>query len=89
MLVDSGFVSETEVDAIEQTPAGQPTGVRVLAAVGRTRHGRTVAELEPRADPPAPPPEATCTAKLAHRTATVAGRARYKLRQQTIEPAFG
>ena len=59
VLIDSGFVSETAVDAIEQTPAGQSTGVRVLAAVGRIRHGRTVAELEQRADPPAPLPEAT------------------------------
>jgi len=89
VLIDSGFVSASAVNAIETTPDGQPTGVRVLAAVGRSRHGRTVAELEQRAAPPAPPLEATFTAKLAHRTATAAGRARYKLRQQTIEPAFG
>lgn len=89
VLIDSGFVSAAAVNAIEQDAAGQPTGVRVLAAVGRSRHGRTVAELEQRADPPAPPPEATFTARLAHRTATREGRARYQLRQQTIEPAFG
>ncbi len=89
VLIDSGFVSEAAVTAIEQTPAGRPTGVRVLAAVGRIRHGRTVADLEKRADPPAPPPAATFTARLAHRTATAAGRACDKLRQQTIEPAFG
>lgn len=89
VLIDSGFVSEAAVTTLEQTAHGQPTGVRVLAAVGRIRHGRTVADLEVRADPPAPPPEATFTARLAHRTATQAGRVRYKLRQQTIEPAFG
>ncbi len=42
-----------------------------------------------REDPPAPPPEAPWLERLAHRTATRAGRARYKLRQQTIEPVFG
>jgi hypothetical protein len=26
---------------------------------------------------------------MAHRTTTAAGRARYKLRQQTVEPVFG
>jgi transposase len=89
VLIDSGFVSEAAIAAIEQDAHGQPTGVHVLAAVGRIRHGRTVADLEERPDPPAPPPEATFTARLAHRTATRAGRARYKLRQQTIAPAFG
>ncbi|MEO5961424.1 MAG: transposase [Opitutaceae bacterium] len=89
VLIDSGFVSEAAVSAVETDAHGQPTGVRVLAATGRSRHGRTVADLEKRADPPAPPPEATFTARLAHRTATRAGRERYKLRQQTIEPAFG
>lgn len=89
VLIDSGFVSEAAVEAIGQDAHGQPTGVRVLAAVGRIRHGRTVADLEARPDPPAPPPEETFTERLAHRTATRAGRARCKLRQQTIEPAFG
>lgn len=88
-LIDSGFVSEAAVRAVETAASGQPTGVRVLAPVGRIRHGRTVADLEARADPPAPPPEASFTAHLAHRTAIRAGRERYKLRQQTIEPAFG
>mgnify|MGYP001553533110 CR=1 FL=1 len=89
VLIDSGFVSEAAVRAIEEDPQGRPTGVRVLAAVGRIRQGRTVADLEQRADPPPPPPESTFTEKLAHRTAGLAGRTRYKLRQQTIEPAFG
>ena len=89
VLIDSGFVSAAAVGQVETDAAGRPTGVRVLAAVGRSRHGRTVAQLEQRADPPAPPSEATFTEKLAHRTACRAGRERYKLRQQTIEPAFG
>jgi transposase len=89
VLIDSGFVSAAAVGHVETDTAGRPSGVRVLAAVGRSRHGRTVAQLEQRADPPPPPPEATFTEKLAHRTACRAGRERYKLRQETIEPAFG
>jgi transposase len=89
VLIDSGFVSEAAINALEQDAHGQPTGVRVLAAVGRIRHGRTVADLEQRADSPVPPAAASFTERLAHRTATRAGRQRYKLRQQTIEPAFG
>ena len=89
VLIDSGFVSETAVRAVEEDATGQPTGVRVLAAVARQPHGRTVAQLEKRPDPPEPPAEATFTARLAYRTATAAGRAQYSLRQQTIEPVFG
>jgi transposase len=89
VLIDSGYCSEAAVTQVEHDEHGAPTGVRVLAAVGRIRHGRTVADLEQHTDPPAPPPEATFTERMAHRTKTTAGRTRYKLRQQTIEPAFG
>ena len=89
VLIDSGFVSEQAVRTVEQDEHGQPTGTAVLAAVQRERHGRTVAQLEKRADPPAPPDDAPLLEPLAHRTATAAGRARYKLRQQTVEPIFG
>ena len=89
VLADSGFCSEAAVRTIEQDEHGQPRGITVLAAVGRIRHGRTVVDLEQRADPPAPPPGASFTDRMAHRTATAAGRARYKLRQQTVEPVFG
>jgi hypothetical protein len=57
--------------------------------MGRKAHGRTVADLEKQADPPAPPLDATFTERMAHRTATAAGRARDQLRQQTVEPVFG
>jgi transposase len=89
VLVDSGFCSEAAVEKIEQNDHGQATGITVLAAVGRKAHGRTVADLEQRADPPAPPSHAPFTERMAYRTATVAGRARYHLRQQTVEPIFG
>jgi hypothetical protein len=89
VLIDSGFVSEQAVRQVEENAPGQPTGVRVLAAVKRDAHGRTVAQLEKRDDPPAPSPEAPFLDHLAHRVATKAGRLRYKQRQQTVEPVFG
>jgi len=85
LLVDSGFVSEAAVTAVElATP-----GLTILAALQREPHGRTVAQLEKRTDPPAPPPEAPFAERMRHRTATIAGRALYRLRQQTVEPVFG
>jgi transposase len=89
VLIDSGFVSEKAVKQIEVNADGQPTGVKVLAAVKREAHGRTVAQLEKRADPPAPPPHAPFIEQMAHRVATKAGRQRYRQRQQTVEPVFG
>ena len=63
VLVDSGFASETAIRAVEaETP-----GLTVLAAVQREAHGRTVAQLEKRDDPPAPGPGATFTEHLRHR----------------------
>ena len=89
VLIDSGFLSEAAVRAAETGPDGQPSGVRVLAAMGRERHGRRVRDLEKKAAPAAPPPGAPWAEHMAHRVATPAGRARYKLRQQTVEPIFG
>lgn len=89
VLVDSGFVSAAAVQGIEHDAYGQPTGRQVLAPTGRIRHGRTVADLQQRDDPPAPASDAPFLERLAHRTATRAGRERYKLRQQTVEPVFG
>ncbi len=86
VLVDSGFVSETAIKRAETSAA---EGLRVLAAIKRERHGRTIEQLEKREDPPAPAVDAPFTEHLAHRTATAAGRALYKLRQQTVEPVFG
>jgi transposase len=85
VLIDSGFVSEAAVTAAE----AQITGLTVLAAMQREPHGRTVAQLERRDDPPAPPPDAPFAERMRYRTATAAGRDRYKLRQQTVEPVFG
>lgn len=84
VLIDNGFLSEAAVTTLEAQ-----TRVRVLAAVNRQRHGRSVEQLEKKVDPPAPGPEASFTERMAHRVATRAGRERYKLRQQTVEPIFG
>jgi hypothetical protein len=84
VLVDSGFVSEQAVGEMEKGGT-----VQVLAAVKREKHGRRVEQLEKKADPPDPGPQAPFTERMAHRVATKAGRERYKLRQQTVEPVFG
>jgi hypothetical protein len=89
VLIDSGFVSEEAVSRVEKNPDGSPTGTVVLAAIKRERHGRTVAQLEKKTDPPPPSGDAPFIERMAHRVATKSGRARYKLRQQTVEPVFG
>ena len=63
--------------------------MRVLAAVKRERHGRRVADLEKKDDPPEPGAGASFQDRMAHRVATKAGRHLYKQRQQTLEPVFG
>jgi IS5 family transposase len=88
-LIDNGFVSEKAITAAEHDATGKANGLIVLAAMKRDPHGRTIAQLERRDDPPAPPLEASFTERMIYRTATAAGRALYKLRQQTVEPAFG
>ena len=89
ILIDSGFVSEKAITAVETGTDGAPTGVRVLAAIKREGHGRRVTQLEKKDDPPEPNADAPFTERMAHRVATHAGRTRYKLRQQTVEPVFG
>ncbi len=90
-LVDSGFFSEKAVTQIERAADGLPTGTTVYAAVEKTSHHRTVADLEKKPEPPAPAAAATVTVTevMRHRLQTTAGQALYKLRQQTVEPVFG
>ena len=89
VLVDSGFYSEAAVQAVEQTPEGTPSGMTVYAAVEKSSHHKTVADLLPQAEPAAPGPEATAKEVMAHRLKTEVGKALYKLRKQTVEPVFG
>jgi hypothetical protein len=89
LLVDSGFYSEAAVQAVEQKADGTATGITVYAAVEKTGHHKTVADLLPQPEPAAPAPEAGAREKMAHRLKTRIGRELYKLRKQTVEPVFG
>ncbi len=89
VLTDSGFYSEAAVQAVEQTPAGQPTGTTVYAAMEKKDHHRTVSDLEKRGEPVAPAPGAALSEVMRHRLKTKVGKDQYKLRQQTVEPVFG
>jgi hypothetical protein len=89
VLTDSGFYSEAAVQAVELTPEGQPTGTTVYAALERKAHHRTVGDLEKQAEPVAPAAGAKLSEVMKHRLKTAAGKARYQLRQQTVEPVFG
>ena len=64
-------------------------GPTVYAAVEKTGHHRRVSDLEPRADLPPPATEAGAVEQMRYRLRTKAGRALYRLRQQTVEPVFG
>jgi transposase len=88
ILIDSGFVSEAAIKEVEQAGEEGLGAPKVLAAIKREKHHRSVADLEKKEDPPAPG-EDSFSEKMAHRVATKEGRAKYKQRQQTIEPVFG
>ncbi len=89
VLTDSGFFSEAAVKQIEQTPEGTPTGTTVYAPQDKTSHHRSVADLEQKPEPEAPPEGASLSEVMRHRLKTGSGKALYKLRQQTVEPVFG
>jgi transposase len=89
VLIDSGFFSESAVRAAEQTAEGQSSGTTVYAAMERKSHHRSVADLERKAEPNPPVVGASVSEVMKHRLATAAGKQKYKLRQQTVEPVFG
>jgi len=84
VLADNGFFSETAVQEVEANH-----GPVVYAAVGKDGHHRTVADLISQADPPVPTAEASVTETMRYRLRTAAGKAKYALRKQTVEPVFG
>lgn len=84
-LVDSGFFSQKAVSQVEQ----DQSGLRVYAAMEKTGHHRSVADLEKRAEPEPPASDASVAEVMRYRLRTNAGKALYKLRQQTVEPVFG
>ena len=89
VLSDSGFYSEAAVQQVEQTPEGQPTGTIVYAALEKKDHHRTVSDLEQKPQPDAPQAGASISEVMKYRLQTTEGQAKYKLRQQTVEPVFG
>jgi transposase len=89
VLADSGFYSEAAVRKVEQTAGGQPTGTIVYAALEKKEHHRTVSDLETKPAPNAPAVGAGVGEVMKHRLKTAEGKAKYKLRQQTVEPVFG
>jgi transposase len=89
VLVDSGFYSAAAVAAVEQKLDGTASGLTVYAAVEKTSHHKSIADLLPQPDPPAPGPDAPAKERMAHRLKTALGQALYRLRKQTVEPVFG
>lgn len=86
ILADNGFYSSQGVTEVENHGQG-PT---VYAAVKRQHHGRSVAGLEEKGDPPAPHlPGAGIAEIMAHRLESAIGKGLYKLRKETVEPLFG
>jgi hypothetical protein len=77
------------VRQIEQTPEAQLSGTVVYAAIEKTSHHRTVADLEKQPEPEPPAAGASSMEVMRYRLKTPAGKALYKLRQQTVEPVFG
>ena len=89
VLADRGFYSEAAVHAVEQTPAGEPAGTTVYAALEKKEPHRTVSDLEKKEEPAAPAPGAELSEVMKPRLKTAVGKAKDKLRQQTVEPVFG
>lgn len=89
VLADSGFFSEAAVKQVEQTADGASTGIVVYAPLDKTSHHRSVADLEKRPEPAAPPAGASVAEVMRYRLKTSTGKALYGLRQQTVEPVFG
>jgi hypothetical protein len=84
VLADTGHVSTEQIKAVEAN--GGPVA---HLATQKGAHGRTVADLEKREDPPPPAEDASTLDKVKHRMRTREGRNLYKLRKQTVEPVFG
>ena len=86
LLADSGYYSEGAVTKIE---SDETRNTEVYCAVERTPHGRTVADLEKKDDLEYSPEGLTPKEGMRQKLQTTRGRECYKLRKQTVEPAFG
>jgi transposase len=84
VLADTGYYSEAAVETAEAD-----NGPTVYCAVEKTGHHRTVSDLERKAPPPPPAPDAKMKERMKNRLETKEGRDLYNQRKQTIEPVFG
>ena len=74
------------VFTLVKAPPGGPTA---SAALERKSRHRTAADLERKAEPVAPAAGASASEVLKGRLASPAGKEKYKLRRQTVEPVCG
>lgn len=81
LIADSGYFSETNVDACEEKR------ITPYIAVDRQSHNQPL--LERFAEPPPLPEDADTVTRMKHRLKTVAGKAMYAQRKITSEPVFG
>jgi hypothetical protein len=84
VLVDAGYYSGRAINEAENKK-----GITVYAAVGKQTHGKNVQDLEKKDDPEAPADNAELKDIMKYRLQTKKGKAKYKLRKQTVEPVFG
>ena len=82
VLADNGFYSEAAVRKIEQTVAGEVSGTTVYAALDKTSHHRSVADLEQKPEPPVPPAGASVAEAMRQRLQSTAGKRLYSAGQQ-------
>ena len=80
-LADSGYYSETNVNACEDA------GITPYIAVDRQSHNQS--PFDRFKEPPPLPDDADSVATMKHRLKTTAGKAVYALRKVTSEPVFG
>jgi len=80
-LADSGYYSETNVNACEDA------GITPYIAVDRQSHNQS--PFDRFKEPPPLPDDADSVASMKHRLKTKAGKAVYALRKVTSEPVFG
>jgi transposase len=85
VCADTGYFSEEAVTKVESS-GSKPT---VYCAIERQSHYRSVEDLQAKPDPEPLPESASVKDVMARRLATSEGRKKYKVRKETIEPAYG
>ena len=81
LIADTGYCSENNVKVCEEAK------IKPLIAVARQDHHPHWRERF--TEPPALKADATPVQAMTHRLTTLAGRATYAIRKQTVEPVFG